>query len=87
MSLQEKVARALLASESGNELAWDSLDLITRGAFLRDAQAAIAAVLDALRDCPPDVIDAGRDVGPDAPYGLVETREKWLAMLAEAGKQ
>lgn len=27
----------------------------------------------------PDMIDAGRDVGPDAPYGLGETRQRWAA--------
>ena len=40
----ERVARALLLSESGGEMSWENLDLITRGAFKRDARAAIAAM-------------------------------------------
>lgn len=42
----EKVARALLASESGGDLKWEELDLITRGAFKRDARAALTALLE-----------------------------------------
>ena len=44
MSMRERIAQALLASESANEMAWNDLDLITRSAFLRDADAVLAAI-------------------------------------------
>ncbi|MET3710434.1 hypothetical protein ABIC65_001114 [Sphingomonas trueperi] len=44
MDMVERVARALLASESNDEMSWENLGLTTRGAFKRDARAAIAAM-------------------------------------------
>lgn len=37
---------------------------------------------DVVADC--NMIDAGRDIGPDAPYGLSETIKRWQAMIDEA---
>lgn len=38
-------------------------------------------VLRAIREPDPEMVDRGRDIGPDAPYGAHETREKWEAMV------
>ena len=38
----------------------------------------------AMREATADMIDAGRDIGPDAPYGLSETIKRWQAMIDEA---
>lgn len=48
MDMVERVALALLNSESGGTLAWDDLCLTDRTAFKRDAKAAIRAMLEGL---------------------------------------
>lgn len=66
----EKIARALLASESGGELEWDKLDLTTRGAFNRDARAALTAMLEpsvAMIEAARHAIGAEPDSHADSP--------------------
>ncbi|KTE19733.1 hypothetical protein ATE67_13900 [Sphingopyxis sp. H050] len=48
-----------------------------------EREIALAAIF-GMREASPDMIDAGRDVGADAPYGLAETREKWSVMIEAA---
>ena len=47
---------------------------------LDDARAAI----EALREPTAEMIDAGRDVGPDAPYGAAETAQRFRTMMDKA---
>lgn len=42
------------------------------------------AAIEAMREPTADMVDAGRDVGPDAPYGLSETIKRWEAMINAA---
>jgi hypothetical protein len=50
--------------------------------FRADARAAIEATLEPTAD----MIDAMRDIGPDAPYGAAETAERWRAGVRAALK-
>jgi hypothetical protein len=78
-TMLKRAARALHASESAGEQAWDDLDVITRSAFKRDA----AAVIEAIREPDEAVIDAGDEIigachGQQEPADAVDV---WAVMI------
>ncbi len=83
-TMREAVARAIGVA-LGDDPEREGGEPITP--YLDAADAAIRTVLERLREPSGDVIDAGRDVGPDAPYGVSETREKWITMLDAAVRE
>jgi hypothetical protein len=70
----ERVARGIAESFSRADPLWEN--------WLPQARAAIAA----MREPTAAMVDLGRGIGPDAPYGLAETRERWHAMIDECLK-
>lgn len=86
----ERAARALHADyiaekqRHGIKLAdlpaWD--DLGDDGRYYFESKARV--VLQAIREPSRNMVDAARDVGPAAPYGLGETREKWRTFIDAA---
>ena len=72
----ERVARALAESESGKKDFYDSLDVLTRGAFQRDARAAI----EAMREPTKEMERAGDDMMRSAAF----SHSVWLTMVDEA---
>lgn len=85
MTVIERAARALLASESNGEKLWDDLDVVTRGAFLRDARAVIQAI----REPSESMVAAvdGHSYGqPRAVYALEEANGRPAELLPEVWK-
>lgn len=78
MTMVERVGRGMArynwphASPADIDEMWD--------AWEGDARAAIAA----MREPTEAMVDTGRDVGPDRPYGAHETRATWSAMIDTA---
>ena len=77
----ERVAKAAAAARFGtivDRLYWES-------DAWRKAHIDIAvACISAMREPTADMVDAMRDVGPDAPYGMSETIERWHAGIEAA---
>lgn len=48
-----------------------------------EREIALAAIF-GMKEPSAEMLDAARDVGPAAPYGLDETREKWRAFIETA---
>lgn len=86
----ERIARAIFEYDVAHipkvagDNGWDGPLLNERGRnFWRDR---VRFAIKAMRDPSVDMIDAGRNIGPDAPYGLSETIKRWQAMIDEALK-
>ena len=84
--------RVAVRDEYGSRLCdWDEARRICSAANpninrpCRCEQVARAAI-EAMREPTPDMTDACRDVGPDRPYGLHETCERWRTMIDAALK-
>lgn len=72
MTPLERAARALCKRNCGADDNWPI--------WFNDARAVLLAI----REPSNEMIDAGRDVGPAAPYGLHEVRERWETMIDKA---
>lgn len=83
MRMLERVAIAICKADDNSTrhpCECDGLD----GTECADMLAAARLAITAMREPDGDMVDAGRDVGPDAPYGAGETRERWRAMIDAA---
>lgn len=84
----ERLAKAIFMSHNGlrkhaRGLTWEDNAVDWEKDEYR---AMVRAALEELREPTADMIDAGRDIGHDAPYGLSETIKRWQAMIDEALK-
>lgn len=89
-SMVETVARAMAAAKGDDpDEMFSPFGNIPGGTMERwrwHLVFARAAIL-AMREPTAEMVDAGRDIGPDAPYGMSETAGRYRAMIDTALKE